>query len=173
MKNEYIEINIEDDKFEKHVSKKNITDFFKSLSIMPKIDKEKVCQDILNNQLNLPKFKAQTYFLDFFKYGEKEKEIIVIQDFGSDRYYYIQNNQVFKTNRYEASEYFYKEIATITKQDYEKVHDTLIDKLNTYESIFLAKYSKHLSTLDEFIEDNIYMFDAALKEKSTKKHKIK
>lgn len=173
MENEYIELNVEDNDFEKHVSKENIIDFFTSLSVMPHIDKEKVYQDILNNQINLPKFKAQTYFLDFFKYGENEKEIIVIQDFGSDNYYYIQNNQVFKTSRYEASNDFYKEIALKTKQDYEQVHDTLIDKLNTYESIFLAKYSKHLSTLDEFIEDNIYMFDAALKEKNKKKHKIK
>ena len=141
MENEYIELNVEDNDFEKHVSKENIIDFFTSLSVMPHIDKEKVYQDILNNQINLPKFKAQTYFLDFFKYGENEKEIIVIQDFGSDNYYYIQNNQVFKTSRYEASNDFYKEIALKTKQDYEQVHDTLIDKLNTYESIFLAKYS--------------------------------
>lgn len=174
MENEekYIVLNIEEQEV-KHVTKEEILEFFQSLKSMPTIDKEVVYEDILNNKINLPKFKAETYFLNFFKYAVKEKELIVIQDFGSDCYYYIQDNQVFKTDRYEAQNKFYKEIALKTNQTHEFTHDTLIDKLNTYETIFLAKYNKHLSSLDDFIEDNIYMFDAALEGKKKVQEKVK
>ncbi len=140
---------------------------------MPNINKEEVYKDILNDKVNLPNFKSDTYFLNFFKYIVKEKELIIIQDFGSDSIYYIQDEQVFKTNRHEAQNNFYKEIALKTNKTHEFTHDTLIDKLHTYECIFLAKYNKHLSSLDEFINDNIYMFDTALKEQKEKKFKIK
>lgn len=167
-------MNIDEDEV-KHLTKEDVIEFFKSLKIMPTIDKEIVYDDILNNRINLEKFKAETYFLNFFKYVVKEKEIIIIQDVGSDCYYYIQENQVFKTDCYESQNQFYQEIATKTNKTHELTHDSLIDKLNTYEAIFLAKYNKHLSSLDDFIEDNINMFDTALEEKkkATEKKKVK
>lgn len=172
-KEKYIVLNIEYQEVQ-HVPKESILEFLQSLNTMPRIDKEKVYEDIVNNNpINLPKFKAETYYLNFFKYGEKENELIVIQDFNSDSYYYIQNNQVFKTDRFEAQNKFYQEIADKTKQTHEYTHDTLIDKLHTYETIFLAKYSKHLSSLDEFIDENRFLFDTVLEEKNKTKEKVK
>lgn len=172
-------LDVGDEEETKHVTKKEIKHFFNNLRTMPFINKEEVYQDILKDKIVLPKFEPETYFLNFFQYEDFKKDMVIIQDFGSDTYYYIQDEHVFKCNRYEAQNVFYGDIATKMNQNSEEVHDTLIDKLKSYEAILFTPQSQYLSSLDDFIIDNIYMFDAALKEKentnkqNSSKHKIK
>lgn len=157
------------------INKEDILIFFKNLKTMPTIDRQVVYQDILEDKVNLPKFKFEDYFLSFCAYKTTDnKEMIIIKDVGSDNYYYIYLEHVFKCNIYEAGNIFYGDIAKEKKQSHEDVHDMLIDKLGCYEAILLAPQNKYLSSLDDFIEDNIYMFEATLKEKQEKiKSKLK
>lgn len=162
-----LEIEIDNESID--VNKQDILTFFKNLKIMPTIDKELVYQNILNNNIDLPKFEFEEYYLNFCAYKTKDnKELIIIKDVGSDNYYYIYLEHVFKCSIFEAGKIFYENIAQATGVNADEVHDTLADKLGSYESILLSSYNKYLSSLDDFIEDNIYMFNAALKEKQDK-----
>lgn len=171
---DYIELNVDDDSNESHVSKKDILHFFGNLAVMPEMKTDDIYKGIINKNLTLPDFKFEEYFLFFAAYKSKEGlPIVIIKDVGSDNYYYIHKENVFKCDIYKAQQQFYGNIAQELGESLEDTHDVLIDKLGAYESILLLPHKQYLSTLDEFIEENIYMFDAALEEKSKSKNKIK
>lgn len=168
MDNERIVLDIQDDE-QININKKDILSLFKDLKNMPVINREKVYQDIVRDNINLPSFEFEKYYLNFCNYkGDNEKNIVIIKDDASDKYYYIYGENVFYCDIYDAQNVFYSGIAKETNQDYEYIYDTLIGKLNCYEAVMLSTQKNYLSNLDDFIEDNIYMFDAALKEKENK-----
>lgn len=169
---EYVILNVGNDIDDEHVSKKDILKFFKKLKTMPTIDTEEVYQDILNEKYDLPNFKFEELGLRFCKYKDNEgKNKIIIKDIGSAKYFYIIGEEVFVSDIDNEQEVFYSKIAKGKNQTYEDVHDTLISHLEAYEAVFLENNSKYLCSLNDFIEDNIYMFDNAVKEKLRSKKK--
>lgn len=173
--NDMIMLDVGNDDKSVHVSKEEILIFFKSLTTIPTIDRQVIYQNILDNKVNLSKFEFEEYYLSFCAYQTIDnKDMIIIKDTYSDTYYYIHNENVFKCSIFDAGNIFYGDIAKSTKQNTAEVHDKLIGKLGCYEAILLAPQNKFLSSLDDFIEDNIYMFDAAIREKKNKvKSKLK
>ncbi len=166
-------LDMSNEKIEQHVTKQEILSFFKDLKTIPLINQELIHTQILNNTFNLPKFNFETYFLDFCKYKDKKnQELIIIKDIGGDQYYYIQNEKVFQCYIFRAQQKFYRSIAIKKEDSFNNIYDEWTNKLSAYEAILLSSNSKYLSNLDDFIENNIYMFDEALKEKKLKQ-KIK
>lgn len=167
--NDIIILDVGNDDESVNVNKEDILIFFKSLTTMPTIDRKVVYQEILDNKVTLPKFEFEEYYLSFCAYKTIDNnDMIIIKDTDSDTYYYIHNENVFKCSIFDAGNVFYQEIAKATKQNTAEVHDKLISKLGCYEAILLAPQNKFISSLDDFISDNIYMFDAALREKKNK-----
>lgn len=163
----------ENENINNNVCKEDIINFLKNLKTMPQIDIETAYQDILNNKINLPSFELEDHYMGFCNYKDnKGNNTVIIKDTRGDNYFYIKeveilnesymNQEVYQCSIYEAQNIFFGEIAKEKKQEIDYVHDTLIDKLNCYQAIFFLPQSKYLSSLDDFIKDNIYMFNLAL-----------
>lgn len=162
-----IELNIDDvgDNINqrKNVTKKDILKFFKKLNSIPSINIGDVYASIMNNKVNLPKYNFEKHYLLFGRYiTDENQEVIIIHNAGTDEYVYISKNKVYVCNIGETQQIFYFEIAKRLNQSVEETHDALIGKLGDYQAILFYKEKGFLSSLDEFIEDNIEMFNNAL-----------
>lgn len=158
---DFVELNLdEEDETNKNVSKEDVLEFFKTLAFMPTINLQKIYEDIISNGLSLPKFKFHDYGFQFCNYkDENEQNCVIIWDTGSDNYYYLIGDDIFSCNRYKAGKKFYSKVAKEKKESYEDNHDSLRGFLGSYEAVLFIKYSVLVSSVNEFIEDNIYTFN--------------